>query len=729
MADIAELGYKVDSRDLERSERVLDQQARSAKKAETASQRLERQYKRTIKQAEALGKVLGVVGLALAYGVIRNTIEAEKVQAQLAAALKSTAGASGQTIKSLNEHAGALQRVTAYGDEAIGTAQGVLLTFTKIGGDTFPKTTEAVLDMATALQMDLKSAAIQVGKALNDPLLGVSMLGRAGVTFSQDQKAMIKSLVETGDLAGAQVVILKELETQFGGSARAARDTLGGALESLKNAFGDLLEGDTGGDGIRGTKGAIEDLTAVLQSSSTKQAFNSIIESVASLTAELVEGVSIWANYLAKAAEMRALATGNATSANTGTSALNERLAQVAERRRELQDRGTVRSMLGGTQPGWLIDAFGEDAGAQAARERAGGFNPYTQQGELAFLEQESARLIREIAAGNRRDLANESGGSSGSPNGRGRGFRNVPPMTPATEATVETTERQTAATRALSEAERELEEQRRLMEQQQMIAEQAFEDYTRSMEDLRAEMGGPLAQVQLEYIRREDELIRLAQLAGLSQEELAQSLGILEAARLRDVEAIQAQIDAQKEYEQRLKDQPLIDQMDALRDTTQGFFVDLVKNGQDAVDRLADYLFTSALQGIGKMIAEQLFGAMGTTGGGMFGGDGGGGGWAAALGALFGGGRAYGGNVRGDKIYEFGEGNRPEMAHIGGKNYLLPGNQGRVEPMESNRQRPAPASRGGDTIIIQGATTKRAIQRIQMERDRQQRNATRTYG
>ena len=188
-----------------------------------------------------IGLAFGAAGLGL---IIRNTIEAEKVTAQLEARLKSTGGAAGLTKDELLDMASGLQKMTAFGDEAIVSAENLLLTFTNIGKNTFPSALEAVLDMSTALDQDLKSSAILVGKALNDPILGISALSRTGIQFTEDQKAVIKALVDTGNTAGAQTLILRELEMQMGGSARAARDTLGGALESLKNNFGDLFETD-----------------------------------------------------------------------------------------------------------------------------------------------------------------------------------------------------------------------------------------------------------------------------------------------------------------------------------------------------------------------------------------------------------------------------------------------------------------------------------------------------
>lgn len=188
----------------------------------------------------------GLIGIATVVKTINQfvsaTVEADRVQAQLGAALKSTGNVAGQTIGGLNAHAKALMQLSTFDDEAIGGAQALLLTFTKIGGPIFDQATGAIIDVATAMGTDLRTATIQVGKALNDPVKGVTALAKAGIQFTESQKATIKSLVDTGHTVEAQRIILKELETQFGGSAKAARDTLGGALAGLRNAFGDLFE-------------------------------------------------------------------------------------------------------------------------------------------------------------------------------------------------------------------------------------------------------------------------------------------------------------------------------------------------------------------------------------------------------------------------------------------------------------------------------------------------------
>lgn len=182
-------------------------------------------------------------GIVAAYSMdaIANAREANAAEAQLAAAIQSTGGAAGQSLEALTAHASALQDITNFSDDAIEGGQGLLLTFTNIGGDVFPKATETMLDMSQAMGQDLKSSAIQLGKALNDPVEGISALTRIGVTFTEAQKEQIKAMVEAGDTAGAQMLILEELNREFGGSAEAARQAAG-AQKDLEVSTGELSE-------------------------------------------------------------------------------------------------------------------------------------------------------------------------------------------------------------------------------------------------------------------------------------------------------------------------------------------------------------------------------------------------------------------------------------------------------------------------------------------------------
>jgi hypothetical protein len=179
-------------------------------------------------------------------GVIRDSVraagEAAEAQAKVQAAIKSTGGAAGVTFESLEQMAQGLQKVTTFEDDAILAGQSMLLTFTKIGKNVFPQATETILNMSTALGSDLKSSAIQLGKALNEPVEGISALSRVGVQMTKEQEALIKAFVRVGDVESAQKIILRELEVQMGGLARATAKTGLGPLKQFQNVLGDIQE-------------------------------------------------------------------------------------------------------------------------------------------------------------------------------------------------------------------------------------------------------------------------------------------------------------------------------------------------------------------------------------------------------------------------------------------------------------------------------------------------------
>ena len=205
-------------------------------------------------QARRTGKAMRNIGAGMSAGITapltflgRDALRLydQQVQAEgtVQQALKSTGGAAGRTMKDLKGLASSLQAVTTYGDEDIlRNVTAPLLTFTKVQGETFDQAQASILDMATLLKMDLKSASLMVGKALNDPAKGMAALSRSGVQFTDEQKNMVKALMKTGDVAGAQAVILGELESQFKGQAAALADTPMGKWQQLSNAIGDVKE-------------------------------------------------------------------------------------------------------------------------------------------------------------------------------------------------------------------------------------------------------------------------------------------------------------------------------------------------------------------------------------------------------------------------------------------------------------------------------------------------------
>lgn len=199
------------------------------------------------KKLTSVGKSLSLkltAPLAALGGVSLHLADVQaKAETKVQQALKVTNRAVGYNFRQLADYASELQGKTIFGDETIldkSTAR--LLAFTNITGENFKRTQALALDLATALEMDLGAASLQLGKALSDPATKLSSLSRAGITFSKEQTEVIKKLAETGDIAKAQAMILDELEHKFGGQAEAAARTGLGAVQQLKNAWGDFLE-------------------------------------------------------------------------------------------------------------------------------------------------------------------------------------------------------------------------------------------------------------------------------------------------------------------------------------------------------------------------------------------------------------------------------------------------------------------------------------------------------
>lgn len=166
----------------------------------------------------------------------------EKAEAKLAAVIRATGGAAGYTLTQMKKMASGMQNLTTVGDETILNGMAILATFKNVREEGFERATQAALDMANVLDTDMKSATIMIGKALNDPIANLSAMTRAGVQFTEQQKDMIKTMWHAGNQAGAQNIILKELESQMGGAAAAAAAKFSGRQQQAANSLGDVKE-------------------------------------------------------------------------------------------------------------------------------------------------------------------------------------------------------------------------------------------------------------------------------------------------------------------------------------------------------------------------------------------------------------------------------------------------------------------------------------------------------
>jgi phage-related protein len=238
---------------------------------------------------EGISRVAGAVS-DLFGGMIDEASEAQDGLAQLTSVLQATGGAAGvtaQQVLDLSSNLSAENGLSKFTDDAILAGENLLLTFKNIGGDVFPMATQALVDMGQAMGTGPQEEAIRLGKALNDPIAGLSALSRVGVTFSDSQKEAIESMVKMGDTAGAQKAILAELTSEFGGSAAAAAGTFSGQMMTLREMFAGFQE--TVGTALMP---ALQSITSALTSSEVRGAIQDFAQILAGGIGRAIQFIS-----------------------------------------------------------------------------------------------------------------------------------------------------------------------------------------------------------------------------------------------------------------------------------------------------------------------------------------------------------------------------------------------------------------------------------------------------
>ena len=224
-------------------------------------------FQRNIKQAQSsvtslsntfgglskvITKALSFVGITASVGAIvkfgKESIKAADSANKSFNVLNNTIKATGATAWTTTDDIVQMSKELAdssnYAVCEIQDMQSVLLGFRNITGDTFEEASEAIMDMATVMGMDLKSATQTVGKALDDPIKGLDSLRRQGFQFTDEQKAQLEQLVKNGKQLEAQKIILDELSTTYGGAAKAAQSSFArmrNATTELKETLGNQL--------------------------------------------------------------------------------------------------------------------------------------------------------------------------------------------------------------------------------------------------------------------------------------------------------------------------------------------------------------------------------------------------------------------------------------------------------------------------------------------------------
>jgi hypothetical protein len=206
------------------------------------------------KASFAIKKAAVPAGLAVAalggflFNAAKGAEEARIADQKLASVL-DTMGFEDATQR-VSAYAESLEKTIAVDADVIKATQTKLATFSALtktvdtAGGAFDRATAAALDMAAAGFGSAEGNAVQLGKALQDPIKGIAALAKSGVTFTKQEKKKIEALVESGKLLEAQNIILKAVEGQVGGTAAASASSFAKmkfAIAGVSDTFGEML--------------------------------------------------------------------------------------------------------------------------------------------------------------------------------------------------------------------------------------------------------------------------------------------------------------------------------------------------------------------------------------------------------------------------------------------------------------------------------------------------------
>ena len=275
----------------------------------------------------ALGPLLAVTAAVAALKQGFDLLgQKEADVANLERGLTGLVNNSKEAAKTLVGIADQLGKQTLFNEEDFTQGFKLLTSFRSIATDSYERVAVAAADVATVTNQDVNSSLMQLAKALQDPEKGLTALARSGTQFTEQQKTQIKTLVESGDQLGAQNLILKEIETQYGGASKAAgasgfagvMDTLGEVVRDLQRAFAAILQSplqaffSTLGTAVQRIAEGYEWLNSVLKSQ-ILPILQPLIDKVAELTGgfDVTTIVDLWqgglviaVNLVAKALEL-----------------------------------------------------------------------------------------------------------------------------------------------------------------------------------------------------------------------------------------------------------------------------------------------------------------------------------------------------------------------------------------------------------------------------------------
>lgn len=303
--------------------------------------------------------------------------------ARTEAILKATGNAAGFSAEQLREQADALALSTLTSTKDVQEAQAALLTFNRVAGDTFTETIQLSQDLAELGFGSIQSASVQLGKALQDPITGISALTRVGVSFNDVQKEQIQLMVESGKQAEAQRIILDALQSQVGGAGAAvAEDSLAGKLDTAGQRWDEFtsnLANKTGA--LDAAKESTSLFTEAIEALNQSLTGGTLDEQLATVNAQIaqqqaaVDGLVKSKNDL-EAVDLKSLGSSQALAVINSNKILNAKELATAEAvlAKSIQERDSIEEQVAAKETARLeAKRAGEEKQAQLDAEAAQG--------------------------------------------------------------------------------------------------------------------------------------------------------------------------------------------------------------------------------------------------------------------------------------------------------------------------------------------------------------------
>lgn len=231
---------------------------------------------------------------------INDNIDAVEQDNDAESILKETiidiGNAAENTSKQFEDFTEKEENIVTFSKSAIEVGQSMLLTFSNIGKDIIPQATQALANLSQKMESEPKAAASILGNALNDPIQGLKLLTNAGITFSNSQKQVISQMVSTGSIAGAQKLILQELNEKLGIEASNAAKAFEGNMKQVKSTMESLKTSISSSvlPTFKSLKDSFKDV------SDTVKKFSDVYSKVKSVITNITSGVTKVINVIKK---------------------------------------------------------------------------------------------------------------------------------------------------------------------------------------------------------------------------------------------------------------------------------------------------------------------------------------------------------------------------------------------------------------------------------------------